>query len=295
MSIRWFIGLVLGLGFAVGCQTAAAPAAAPAPSPARPAATPDRPELLLATTTSTHDSGLLDVLLPDFEARTGYRVKPVSVGSGQAMALGERGEVDVLLVHSPAAEEKFLAEGYGINRQLVMYNDFVIVGPPSDPAGIESAVTAKSAMQEIAEANAPFISRGDNSGTHALEQTLWQQAGISPAGQPWYQEVGQGMGQTLNIAQEKQAYSLTDRATFLSRQQTPNQTILLEGDPSLFNVYHVLQVDPDRHAHVNAAGARAFVEYLTSAPAQELIDSFGREKFGQALFVPDAQPSPAAR
>lgn len=330
MALRWLLILSFGLSLVLGCQPtgapnaptvtgsgqsatgaqtaiaspparpagrpAASPAVTPAVSPAaRAAAAPDRPELLLATTTSTYDSGLLDVLLPDFEARTGYRVKPVSVGSGQAIVLGERGEVDVLLVHSPAAEDKFLAEGHGLNRQRVMYNDFVLVGPPSDPAGVKNSESANAALQRIADANAPFISRGDNSGTHALEKQLWQQAGFSPAGQSWYQEVGQGMGQTLNIAQEKQAYTLTDRGTFLSRQQTPNQTIVFEGDRSLFNVYHVVQVNPDRHAHVNSAGAQTFVEYLTGAPAQQLIEAFGREKYGQPLFVPDAQPSPAAR
>lgn len=251
-------------------------------------ASPGRGEVILATTTSTRDSGLLDALLPLFEERTGYRVKPVAVGSGQAMAMGERGEADVLLVHAPDAEEKFMAAGHGVNRRRVMHNDFVLVGPPSDPAGVQGLSSAMDALRQIAESGSLFISRGDNSGTHQLEMKLWQEADLEPAGQRWYQETGQGMGETLRVATEKGAYTLTDRATYLANRKTLALSILVEKDEALLNVYHVIQVNPQKSPKINAEGGRAFVEFMVSPEAQRIIGEFGLEKFGQPLFTPDA-------
>jgi tungstate transport system substrate-binding protein len=268
-----------------GCA-GAPPTAAPAtPMTAIPA--PARAEVLLATTTSTQDSGLLDVLVPDFAARTGYRVKTVAVGSGQALKMGEQGNADVLLVHSPAAEQAFMQTGAGLDRRLVMHNDFVLVGPPGDPARVAGR-PAVAALQAIAAAGAPFVSRGDNSGTHALELALWRQAGIAPGGQPWYIEAGQGMGATLSIAGEKDAYTLADRATYLAFRARIPSRILVEKDPALLNIYHVIRVNPQRWPQVNAAGAVAFADYLLSPAGQQLIGSFGVDQYGQALFVPDA-------
>jgi len=251
-------------------------------------ATPANPDLILATTTSTQDSGLLDVLVPRFERQTGYRVKAIAVGSGQAMARGERGEADVLLVHAPDSEKRFMEAGHGINRQLVMHNDFVLVGPPSDPARIRDAKTAEEALERIANARATFVSRGDNSGTHQLERRLWSQAGVETKGQTWYQESGQGMGQTLNIASEKEAYTITDRATHLATKKNLRLDILLEGDKSLLNVYHVMQVNPKKSDKINAEGAEAFVRFMVEKETQEIIGRFGVERYGQPLFFADA-------
>lgn len=252
------------------------------------AAQPSTPELILATTTSTQDSGLLDVLVPAFERQTGYLVKTISVGTGQAMALGERGEADVLLVHAPDSEKKWMAAGHGIDRKLVMYNDFIIVGPPSDPISLAGAKTAVEAMQKIAANGAIFVSRGDNSGTNQLELKLWKDAGFDPKGQPWYQETGQGMGAVLTVANEKEAYTITDRATYLARKATVDLTILAEGYPSFLNVYHVMVVNPEKGAHINVDGARAFSEFVIAPSTQELIATFGVDKFGQPLFFPAA-------
>ena len=248
---------------------------------------PARPELILATTTSTQDSGLLDVLIPDFEARTGYQVKPVAVGSGAALKMGEDGNADVLLVHSPAAEEAFMAKDAGVDRRLIMHNDFVIVGPPGDPAHIKSQA-ALPAMKAIAAAGAPFVSRGDASGTNALELSLWKQAGIDPTGKPWYIVSGQGMGATLNVTDEKNAYTISDRATYLAFQARLQLQILAEKDRVLLNIYHVIRVNPAKQPSVNTAGAQAFADYLVSSEGQALIAGFGTQKYGQALFVPDA-------
>ena len=251
-------------------------------------AAPPIRDIILATTTSTQDSGLLDLLVPRFEAKTGYRVKTIAVGSGQAMAMGQRGEADVLLVHSPDAEKKFVTDTFGINRRLVMHNDFVVVGPAADPAGIKAAKTAPIAMQKVAGAGALFISRGDNSGTHAQEKKLWKVAGLNPEGQAWYQQTGLGMGQTLSVAAEKRAYALSDRGTFLALKKTLGLVILCEGDAALLNVYHVIQVNSAKFPKVNAAGAQAFSDFLVSKEAQDLIATFGVEKFGSRLFFPDA-------
>lgn len=259
----------------------------PAPTAAA-AAKPAIPDVILATTTSTQDSGLLDVLIPLFQNQTGYAVKTVAVGSGQAMSMGERGEADVLLVHSPDAEQKFMQGGNGVNRRLVMHNDFIIIGPPSDPAGIKGTKSAVEALKKIADSKATFISRGDNSGTDALEKKLFGQAGGVPKGQPWYQETGQGMGATLNVANEKDGYTITDRATFLARQKDLKLVPLVEGDAPLLNIYHVIEVNPSKSSKINAAGGKAFADFMVAAATQQAIGAFGKDKFGQALFVPDA-------
>ncbi len=242
-------------------------------------------ELILATTTSTYDSGLLDVLIPPFQEATGYRVKVIAVGTGQALKMGERGDADVLLVHAPAAEEAFMAAGHGIERYRVMHNDFVLVGPPEDPAGVRGATDALEALRRIAAAQALFLSRGDDSGTHKKERALWEEAGIEPGG-AWYQETGQGMGATLRVASEKGGYTLTDRGTFLALRETLALEVLFEGDPRLYNVYHVIVVNPQKGTNVE--GARALARYLLSPETQRQIERFGVERYGQPLFVPDA-------
>ncbi|HME41812.1 MAG TPA: substrate-binding domain-containing protein [Syntrophorhabdales bacterium] len=244
--------------------------------------------IILATTTSTQDSGLLDVLIPMFEKKTGYFVKTIAVGSGQAMAMGQKGEADVLLVHSPAAEKKFVDEGYGINRRLVMHNDFVIVGPPSDPAKIKGIKSAVEAFKRIASTGSLFMSRGDNSGTHAQEKAVWKAANINPEGQKWYQQTGLGMGQTLNVASEKRAYTLTDRGTYLALKKQLGLDILAEGDAILLNIYHVIEVNPAKWPKVNSVGGRAFADFMVAQETQGVIKTFGVDKFGSPLFFPDA-------
>ena len=243
--------------------------------------------IILATTTSTLDSGLLDVLIPAFEDETDYNVKPIGVGSGQALEMGRRGDADVLLVHSPAAEEEFMRENQGINRRLVMHNDFVIVGAQSDPAGI-GGLDVASALRAIANSSSLFLSRGDNSGTHTKELALWQKAEVSPKGNSWYQESGQGMGDTLTIADQKDAYTLSDRGTYLALKKNFRLRVLVEGDTSLINIYHVIQVDPVTHPGVHVAGASEFADFLVSEKAQNLIADFGVAQYGQPLFIPDA-------
>jgi tungstate transport system substrate-binding protein len=251
-------------------------------------AAPKQKNIILATTTSTQDSGLLDVLIPIFEKKTGYFVKTIAVGSGQAMAMGQKGEADVLLVHSPDAEKKFIDEGYGINRRLVMHNDFIIVGPAEDPAKIKTAKSAAEAMKLIAQTNALFVSRGDNSGTHAKEKTLWKKAEIIPGGQKWYQETGLGMGQTLNVVAEKKGYTLADRGTYLSMKKNLGLEILTEGDTALLNIYHVIEVNGAKWPKANAQGAKAFADFMVSKKTQDMIKTFGVAKFGSPLFFPDA-------
>jgi tungstate transport system substrate-binding protein len=254
--------------------------------------TPKVKDMILATTTSTQDSGLLDVLVPAFQDESGYVVKVVAVGSGEALKMGEQGNADVLLVHSPAAEMTYMEAGNGSERTLVMHNDFIIVGPESDPAGIKGTATAAEAFTKIAEAQAPFISRGDDSGTNKAEQAIWKKAGITPEGD-WYQESGQGMGATLKIASEKAAYTLSDRATYLANKDTLALVILVEGDASLLNVYHVIIVNPEKYPKLNTEGAKAFAAFLVSKKGQDMISKFGVEKFGQPLFTPDAGKSEA--
>jgi len=244
--------------------------------------------IILATTTSTQDSGLLDVLIPVFEKKTGFFVKTIAVGSGHAMAMGQKGEADVLLVHSPAAEKNFVAEGYGINRRIIMHNDFIIVGPPEDSAKIKGTKSAPEALKKIASANGLFLSRGDNSGTHAKEKAIWNAAGIKPGRENWYQEAGLGMGQTLNIAAEKKGYTLADRGTYLALKKNLGLDILVEGDAILLNIYHVIEVNPAKWPKVNVAGGKAFADFMVSKETQEIIKTFGVDKFGSPLFFPDA-------
>jgi tungstate transport system substrate-binding protein len=244
--------------------------------------------IILATTTSTQDSGLLDVLIPVFEKKTGYFVKTIAVGSGQAMAMGQKGEADVLLVHSPAAEEKFVAEGYGINRRIIMHNDFVIVGPSEDPAKLKGMKSSSEAFKKIASEKTLFLSRGDNSGTHAKEKTIWKAAGINPEGEKWYQQTGLGMGQTLNVTAEKKGYTLADRGTYLALKKNLGLDILVEGDAILLNIYHVIEVNPAKWPKVNSAGAKAFADFMVAKETQDIIKTFGVDKFGSPLFFPDA-------
>ncbi|HEY3401676.1 MAG TPA: substrate-binding domain-containing protein [Geothrix sp.] len=252
-----------------------------------PAAPPQGKAVILATTTSTQDSGLLDELIPRFERQSGYQVKTIAVGSGQAIAMGKRGEADVLLVHSPEAEKALTAEGSGLNRRIVMHNDFILLGPAADPAGLRKKAAA-AALRAIATSRSLFISRGDNSGTHAQEKKLWTAAGVNPEAQTWYQQTGLGMGQTLAVAAEKRAYTLSDRGTYLALRKKLGLEILSEGDAALLNVYHVIEVNPARHPRVNAPGARAFADFLVSKDVQTLIKEFGIGTYGSPLFFPDA-------
>jgi tungstate transport system substrate-binding protein len=246
-------------------------------------ASPDRGTMLLATTTSTRDSGLLDELLPRFQRDSGCSVKTLAVGSGEAMELGERGDADVLLVHSPEDEQAFMEDGHGESRKAVMHNDFVLVGPPEDPARIRQADDAPSALTQIAEQEASFASRGDDSGTHAKELSLWEDAKLEPSGD-WYIETGQGMGETLTIASQKQAYTLSDRGTFLATENLDSE-LLLEGGEELLNPYHVIVVKGE---DVNEACAREFSSWITSPATQRTIGDFGKAEFGEPLFFPDA-------
>jgi tungstate transport system substrate-binding protein len=278
-----------------GCAPAATLTAAPtsAPAAANPttpptirAGTPDR--LILATTTSTQDSGLLDYLLPDFEKEFNTQVDVIAVGTGQAIQLGKDGNADVLLVHARSQEDAFMEAGDGVRREEVMYNDFVILGPASDPAGIKGNPSAAGAFQMIAAAQAAFISRGDKSGTHAKELAIWKTAEITPAGD-WYISAGQGMGEVLTLAAEQQAYTLSDRATYLARSRNNLALeVLVEKDQSLLNPYGVIAVNPAKGARINADLATQFIDWIISVPVQEKIRQFGKEEFGQSLFVPDS-------
>lgn len=243
--------------------------------------------VILATTTSTQDSGLLDVLVPMFERTSGYTVKTISVGTGQALALAARGEADVTLAHAPALEKKYVADGKLRNRRLVMYNDFVVIGPDEDPAKIRGEKHAVMAFKKIAAAGARFVSRGDKSGTHLLEQDLWKQAGVTPAA-PWYIESGQGMGATLGIADDRKAYTLTDRGTLLAFSKRVRLRIMVEGDRPLLNVYSVMEVDAANGPRVNVAGGKAFADFMLAPETQAVIKTFGVDRYGQPLFVPIA-------
>ncbi len=267
--------------------------------------------LVLATTTSTQDSGLLDVILPDFNQKYGAETEVIAVGTGQAIALGEQGDADVLLVHARSREDAFVEAGFGVNRQDVMYNDFVIVGPASDPAGIMGMTDVAAAFEKLAETQSLFVSRGDDSGTHTKEQGLWKAttvpledapslAGgdktfVRPNGE-WYQSVGQGMGATLTMADEQQAYTLSDRATYLARTlEGTDLVIVVEGDSRLFNPYGVIAINPELRPTVNFTGAQAFIDWITSVETQQMISEFGVDKFGSPLFTPDSAPWNAAK
>lgn len=255
---------------------------------ARQGAAQESKNIILATTTSTQDSGLLDILIPVFEKDTGYIVKTIAVGSGQALKMGEKGEADVLLAHSPDAEKQVVEQGFAVNRRLVMHNDFLIVGPPGDPAGIKGAKSAQEAFRKIADTGSLFFSRADNSGTHALEKKLWKAAGLNPEDRKWYQQTGLGMGQTLNVSAEKKGYTISDRGTYLPMKKILGLDILVEGDPLLLNVYHVMEVNPAKWPKVNAKGAKALADFIVSKKGQDIIRAFGADKFGQPLFFPDA-------
>ena len=249
--------------------------------------------MILATTTSTQDSGLLDVLVPMFQEQSGYIVQTIAVGSGEAMKMGEEGNADVLLIHAPSSEVAFMEAGNGTDRFLVMHNDFIIVGPAADPAGIKGMASAMNAFKAIFESGSPFITRGDDSGTHKKELALWKSAELDPFGQPWYIETGQGMGASMIVASEKEAYILTDRATYLANKDNYKLGLLVEGDNSLLNVYHVITVNPSKWPKVNYEGALAFAKFMTDSATQETIGTFGVDTYGQPLFYPDANKTDA--
>jgi tungstate transport system substrate-binding protein len=300
VSVMMLINMIL-----VACAPAAAPTeaakpadtAAPADAAAKPAAATEAPapradassskEIILATTTSTRDSGLLDVLLPVFEKASGYTVKMVAVGTGQALTMGKEGNADVLLVHAPASEKEYMTGGFGKERLLVMHNDFIIVGPKDDPAQIKGSATPVDAYKAISESKSVFVSRGDDSGTNKAELALWKSAKITPEGD-WYLKTGQGMGDTLRIASEKAGYTFTDRATYLSMKDTLAMEILYEGDKALLNIYHVITVNPDKWPKINYTGAKAFADWMVAADTQKMISEYGKEKYGQVLFIADA-------
>ena len=271
--------------------TAASSTAPPSGTPAAATGTPvvrEGPkDVILATTTSTQDTGLLDVLVPMFEEDSGYNVKVIAVGTGQALAMGERGDADVMLVHAPSSEKKLVDAGVGIDRRLVMHNDFVLLGPESDPAGVKGTTTGVDALTKIFDKGAAFISRGDDSGTDKLEKALWKKANLDPKGKSWYEETGQGMGASLQVANQRDAYIVADRGTFLASKSL-SLVIVLEGDPALLNVYSVMQVNPEKFDLVNGPGGKAFADFMVSDEAQNVIKDFGVDKYGQALFTPDA-------
>ncbi|WP_319560460.1 substrate-binding domain-containing protein [Marispirochaeta sp.] len=256
------------------------------PNDTEQAPAPDKPRVKLATTTSTDNSGLLGYLLPEFTKDTGYIVDVIAVGTGAALGLGEKGDVDVVFVHARAKEDEFVDAGYGVNRKDVMYNDFVILGPEDDPAGIGKAADAAGAIKLIAEAKVDFVSRGDNSGTHFKELSLWDTAGITPEG-AWYKEAGQGMGAVITMTNDLQGYTMADRGTFISMKDSIDLVVCFDGEASLFNPYGIIAVNPELHSHVNYEGAMALVDWIVSDKGQKLIGDF--KKGGEQLFYPDAR------
>jgi tungstate transport system substrate-binding protein len=256
---------------------------------APPYAAAQSKDVVLATTTDVRDTGLLSALLPAFEHATGYHVKVVAVGSGQALELGRRGEADLVLAHAPQAERLLADSGYFIHRRLLMHNEFLIVGPPSDPDSLHGMTDAAAALRRIWERHGPFISRGDESGTHKREKILWQAAGLTvPVRAPWYVESGQGMGATQQIASERQAYTLTDVATYLTERKTLDLIVMVQGDPALYNVYHLLELNPRNGPRVNLAGGNALADFLVAPSTQKVIGQFGVSRFDRALYIPDA-------
>lgn len=249
-------------------------------------------DLLLVSTTSTQDSGLLDVLLPAFTEETGYQVQLIAVGSGQALKIGAQGNADAILLHSPEAEKEFVANGFGVDRRLVMHNDFVLVGPPSDPARIRGAKPV-DALKKVYSSGVTFVSRGDESGTHVKELALWSMADLDPRSMDWYLETGQGQGATLSVASEKSGYAITDRGTFLAYRSNVDMEILVESDPFLLNVYHVITVNPEKFPDVNRDAAQAFADFITSEQGQHIIAAFGVAEYGQPLFFADADKTDA--
>ncbi len=246
---------------------------------------PAHPDMVLATTTSLYDTGLLDSIVPIFDRQTGYRVKVIAVGSGEALAMARRGDADVVFVHSPAAESAFMAAGYGVRRRIVANNYFTIVGPPTDPAHVRASSSAADALRRIAGTGAPFVSRGDSSGTNARELQLWRKAGIKPAW-PGYVETGQGMAATLLVANQREAYTLSDVATFGLLKPHLDLVALRGRDRDLINIYHVIELNPAGHPRMNVAGGTAFADFVVSRPMQEYLADFGLREFGEPLFVP---------
>ncbi|MBT2657414.1 substrate-binding domain-containing protein [Bacillus sp. ISL-18] len=250
------------------------------PAAAKPAPT----NMILATTTSTQDSGLLDVIIPMFEKENNVKVKVIAVGTGEALAMGTKGEADALLVHAPAAEKAVVDAGDAINYKRVMYNDFVLVGPKENPAGVRGDDIV-AAFKKLAETKSPFISRGDDSGTNKKELAIWTTANIKPAGD-WYVSTGQGMGQTLQVAAEKKGYVLTDRATWLAQSKNLDTLkIVVEGGKDLMNIYHVMEVNPEKHDKVNSTDAKKFVDFMVAPKTQDVIENFGKKEFGRSLFI----------
>ena len=243
--------------------------------------------LRMSTTTSTENSGLLDVLLPPFERMFDVKVDVIAVGTGKALRLGRNGDVDIVFVHAREAEDKFVSDGFGVNRRDVMYNDFVVTGPENDPAKVKGTNNAAKAFAKIAKAGALFVSRGDDSGTHKKEKKIWAQAGVAPRG-TWYMEVGQGMGAVLQIADEKRAYTITDRGTYLAFGKKIDLPVLCEGDPLLYNPYGIIAVNPAKYSHAKYLKAMSLIGWITSREGQKIIRGFGREKFGRPLFYPMA-------
>lgn len=272
----------------VAAPVAVAPTPAPAPAPA-PTPAYGKPEstMILATTTSTVDTGLLDVLVPAFDKKYGVTTKVVSVGTGEAIEMGKQGNADVLLVHARASEDAFVKEGYGVNRKDVMYNFFFLVGPKNDPLGISNIKDAGTAMKKIADNKAKFVSRGDQSGTHKKELTIWGTYGIKPEGQSWYVEAGQGMGNTLMMASEMGAYTIVDSGTWYSFADKVDLKMVLQGDPVLFNPYGVIAVNPQKYPNIHYNAAMTFADFITSAEGQKIIGEY--KKGGQQLFMPDAK------
>jgi len=266
--------LLAGLALAATLGLSTAPARA------------EKPFITVASTTSTEASGLFRHLLPQFTDKTGIEVRVIAQGTGQALETGRRGDVDVVFVHDRKAEEKLVADGHGTSRQEVMYNDFIIVGPKADPAGVAGGRDVAAALQAIARAQAPFASRGDDSGTHRAEKRFWQQAGVAPAG-GWYRETGSGMGETLNTAAAMNAYALADRGTWLNFNNRQDLGIVVEGDPRLFNQYGVILVNPARHPHVKQQAAQQFIDWLVSPAGQKAIASY--KIGGEQLFFPNAK------
>ena len=292
--LSWLAALLLALAMALGLvacggdnesKETATPEAA---TTGTPIVRSGPKEVILATTTSTQDSGLLDVLVPVFEEDSGYNLKVIAVGSGQALAMGQRGDADVLLVHAPGSEKALIDDGSAINRQLVMHNDFIILGPENDPAGIKGMTSAADALKKVSDAGATFVSRGDDSGTNKTELSLWKKAGVDPKGKSWYVETGQGMGATLQVANQKDGYTLSDRATFLAQKEGFVLKVLVEGDPLLLNVYSVMEVNPEKFDLVNGPGGKAFADFMVSEEAQQMIGAYVDKKSGKPLFIPDA-------
>ncbi len=286
-SLFMVIFLVSALSLA-GCGDKAAEEPQSQEPTEQAAPAPENPQLKLSTTTSTQDSGLLDAILPVFEEQTGYKVDVIANGTGAAIKLGETGDVDVILVHARASEDAFVESGFGVDRRDVMYNDFLIIGPADDPAGIQGGTSAQEALKKIADTQSTFVSRGDDSGTHKKELTIWKAAGIEPSGS-WYNSVGKGMGDTFRMADEMKGYTLIDRATYLANKGDYALETMVEGDEILFNPYGVIAVNPEKYDNVNYEGAEAFINWLVSDETQELIGQFGVDEYGQSLFIPDAK------